>query len=69
VASATEQSRRGALAPSDLMITISRRRLMEAVRSLQDKGTVPPGADDPGIASAARSGDLIASESQPRLEV
>src|SRR6516162_4358409 len=55
-------------APSDLMIAITRRRLMDAVRALQDKGTVPPGVDDPDIASAARSGDLIAPESQPWLE-
>jgi len=56
------------LAPSDLMIAITRRRLMDAVRALQDKETVPPGVNDPGIASAARSGDLIAPESQPWLE-
>jgi hypothetical protein len=56
------------LAPSDLMIAITRRRLMDAVRALQDKGTVPPGVDDPDIASAARSGDLIAPEGQPWLE-
>jgi hypothetical protein len=46
-------------------IAITRRRLMDAVKALQDKGTVPPGIDDPDIASAARSGDLIAPEGQP----
>ena len=56
------------LAPSDLMIAITRRRLMDAVRALQDEGTVPPGVDDPAIASRARSGDLIAPEGQPWLE-
>ena len=35
------------LAPSDRMIVITRRRLMDAVRALQNKGTVPPGVEDP----------------------
>ena len=56
------------LAPSDRMIVITRRRLLDAVRALQDNGTVPPGVDDPGVASSARSGDLIAPEGQPWLE-
>jgi hypothetical protein len=56
------------LAPSDLMIAITRRRLMEAVRALQDNQTIPPGVDDPGISSGARSGDLIAPEGQSWLE-
>ena len=56
------------LAPSDLMIAITRRRLTDAVRALQDEGTVPSGVDDPAIASRARSGDLIAPEGQPWLE-
>ena len=56
------------LAPSDRMIVITRRRLMDAVRALQDKGTVPPGVDDPEINSSARSGDLIAPDGQPWLE-
>ena len=53
---------------ADLVGIDTRRRLMDAVRALQDEGTVPPGVDDPGIASAARSGDLIAPESQPWIE-
>jgi len=56
------------LAPSDRMIVMTRRRLMDAAQALKDKGTVPPGVDDPGIASGARSGDLIAPEGQPWLE-
>ena len=56
------------LAPSDLMIAITRRRLLDAVRALQDNGTVPPGVDDSDVASSARSGDLIAPEGQPWLE-
>ena len=56
------------LAPSDRMIVITRRRLIDAVRALQDEGTVPPGVDNPEVASSARSGDLIAPEGQPWLE-
>jgi len=55
------------LAPSDRMIVITRRRLLDAVWALRDKGTVPPGVDDPEVASSARSGDLIAPEGQPWL--
>jgi phthalate 4,5-dioxygenase len=56
------------LAPSDRMIVITRRRLIEAVRALHDQKTVPPLVDDPGIASAIRSGDLIAPEAQSWME-
>jgi hypothetical protein len=56
------------LAPSDRMIVITRRRLIEAARALHDQETVPPLVDDPGIASAIRSGDLIAPEAQPWME-
>jgi phthalate 4,5-dioxygenase len=56
------------LAPSDRMIVMTRRRLLEALSASQDKGTVPPGVDDPDIGGRARSGDLIAPESQPWLE-
>ena len=52
----------------DRMIVMTRRRLLEALRASQDKGTVPPGVDDPDIGGRARSGDLIAPESQPWLE-
>jgi hypothetical protein len=56
------------LAPSDRMIVITRRRLMDAVRELQDTGTVPPGVDDPDVAGSARSGDLVAPADQSWLE-
>jgi phthalate 4,5-dioxygenase len=44
------------------------RRLLDAVRALEDKGTVPPGVEDPDVGGNARSGDLIAPEGQPWLE-
>jgi phthalate 4,5-dioxygenase oxygenase subunit len=56
------------LAPSDLMIVMTRRRLLEAARALRDSGTIPPLVDDPGLSATARSGDLIAPEGQDWLE-
>ena len=56
------------LAPSDRMIAMTRRRLLEAARALRDNGIIPPLVDDPRISAAIRSGDLIAPEDQPWLE-
>ena len=56
------------LAPSDLMIVLTRRRLLEAAQALRDNGTIPPLVDDPELSASARSGDLIAPEDQPWLE-
>jgi phthalate 4,5-dioxygenase oxygenase subunit len=47
------------LAPSDQMITRTRRRLLLAARALRDKAVVPPGVDDPGIYMQARSGEAV----------
>jgi phthalate 4,5-dioxygenase oxygenase subunit len=48
------------LAPSDRMIIVTRRRLLDVARALRDNGTVPPLVDDPGIGIGVRSGELIA---------
>jgi phthalate 4,5-dioxygenase oxygenase subunit len=56
------------LAPSDRMIVVTRRRLLDAARELRDNRTVPPLADNPNISYAIRSGDLIAPEAQHWLE-
>jgi phthalate 4,5-dioxygenase len=56
------------LAPSDRMITMTRRRLIEAARALRDHGTVPPLVDNPEISGNARSGDLFAPTGQSWLE-
>src|ERR1700680_2771450 len=56
------------LAPSDRMIVITRRRLLDAARILRDNGTAPPLVADAETAGSARSGDLIAPEDQPWLE-
>jgi phthalate 4,5-dioxygenase len=50
------------LAPSDLMIARTRRRLLTAARALAKKRTVPPGVDDPEILWKARSGSFYADE-------
>jgi phthalate 4,5-dioxygenase len=50
------------LAPSDLMIARTRRRLLTAARALAKKHTVPPGVDDPEILWKARSGSFYADE-------
>ncbi|MEZ5855063.1 MAG: hypothetical protein R3D67_10105 [Hyphomicrobiaceae bacterium] len=50
------------LAPSDQMITRTRRRLLMAVRALRDKGTMPPGAADPSVYRGARSGYLTTKD-------
>ena len=47
------------LAPSDQMITRTRRRLLMAARALRDSGTVPPGVDAPEVYARARSGECV----------
>lgn len=47
------------LGPSDRMITRTRRRILMAVRALRDEGVAPPGAEEPEVYRAARSGYLI----------
>ncbi|MFL5255728.1 MAG: hypothetical protein ACJ8AI_23085, partial [Rhodopila sp.] len=48
------------LAPSDQMITRTRRRLLMAARALRDKNEAPPGANAPQIYATIRSGEYIA---------
>jgi phenylpropionate dioxygenase-like ring-hydroxylating dioxygenase large terminal subunit len=47
------------LAPSDLMITQTRRRLLRAVQAFAVDGTLPPGIEDPSIYLGARSGHFV----------
>jgi phthalate 4,5-dioxygenase len=53
------------LAPSDLMIAQTRRRILRTVRALEGEGKVPPGVDDPQIYLGARSGQYIARRGEP----
>ena len=57
------------LAPSDQMITRTRRRLLMAARALRDKGTPPPGAEDPQVYRGARSGYFVSEDESPWQEV
>src|SRR5437763_12117218 len=47
------------LAPSDRMIMMTRRRLLNAARAWAKDGTVPPGVEDPAIMYPVRSGDFV----------
>jgi phthalate 4,5-dioxygenase len=48
------------LAPSDLMIAQTRRRILRTVRAFAETGAAPPGVDDPMIYLGARSGQYVA---------
>jgi len=47
------------LAPSDIMITRTRRRLLRAARALREEGIPPPGVEDAEVYRGARSGYLV----------
>ena len=57
------------LGPSDQMIARTRRRLIQAARTLRDKKTLPPGVADPGVFRGARSGYFISGENVPWQEI
>jgi hypothetical protein len=48
------------LAPSDRMITQTRRRLLRAARALRKTGAPPPASADPSIYLGARGGEFLA---------
>lgn len=48
------------LAPSDAMIGVTRRRLLQAVRDYAEKGVAPPGVDNAEVFLGARGGDFVA---------
>ncbi len=50
------------LAASDRMVVATRRRLVEAIRAMEESGMVPPGVDNPQICLGARGGDFIAPD-------
>jgi phthalate 4,5-dioxygenase oxygenase subunit len=50
------------LAPSDQMITRTRRRLLLAARALRDQGIAPPGAEDASIYRGTRSGYFVSQD-------
>jgi phthalate 4,5-dioxygenase oxygenase subunit len=50
------------LAPSDQMITRTRRRLLMAARALRDRSVAPPGAQDASVYRGARSGYFVSND-------
>jgi phenylpropionate dioxygenase-like ring-hydroxylating dioxygenase large terminal subunit len=57
------------LAPSDRMITGTRRRLLKAARALRDQGIAPPGAEDASVYRGARSGYFVSNDSSDWQQV
>ena len=57
------------LAPSDQMITRTRRRLLLAARALRDKQVLPPGVEDAEVFRGARSGYFVSDDKSPWQEV
>ena len=50
------------LAPSDRMITQTRRRLLLAARAIREKGETPPTVKNPTASLGARGGEFLASQ-------
>src|SRR5205085_7168914 len=57
------------LAPSDQMITRTRRRLLMAARALRDNNVLPPGVDDAEVFRGARSGYFVSDDKAPWREI
>ena len=57
------------LAPSDQMITRTRRRLLMAARALRDKNVLPPGVEDAEVFRGARSGYFVSDDKAPWREI
>ena len=57
------------LAPSDQMITRTRRRLLMAARALRDNGVLPPGVEDADVFRGARSGYFVSDDKSAWREV
>jgi phthalate 4,5-dioxygenase len=57
------------LAPSDQMITRTRRRLLMAAQALHEGGALPPGVVNPEVYRGARSGYFVSDDKTPWREV
>jgi phthalate 4,5-dioxygenase oxygenase subunit len=57
------------LAPSDQMITRTRRRLLMAARALRDRGVLPPGVENADVYRGARSGYFVSADQGPWQEI
>jgi hypothetical protein len=57
------------LAPSDRMIMVTRRRLIEAATKLRNDKTVPPGAREPDLYTAVAGGFFLTPAGKSLAEV
>jgi len=57
------------LAPSDQMITRTRRRLLRAARALRQDGVLPPGVEDAEVYRGARSGYFVSEDTSPWQQI
>jgi hypothetical protein len=57
------------LAPSDQMITRTRRRLLLAARALRGQRVLPPGVEDAKVYRGARSGYFVSADENPWQEL
>jgi phthalate 4,5-dioxygenase len=57
------------LAPSDQMVTRTRRRLLMAARALRENGTLPPGVEHADVFRDARSGYFITDDHRPWQQI
>ena len=57
------------LAPSDRMIMVTRRRLIEAATKLRDEKAAPPGAREPGLYTAVAGGFFLAPAGKNLAEI
>jgi hypothetical protein len=57
------------LAPSDQMITRTRRRLLMAARALRDNNVLPPGVEDSEVFRGGRSGYFVSDDKSPWREL
>jgi hypothetical protein len=57
------------LAPSDQMITRTRRRLLLAARALRDDGELPPGAQNAEVYRGARGGYFVSDDKGPWQQI
>jgi len=57
------------LAPSDQMITRTRRRLLMAARAFRDERILPPGVENAEVFRGARSGYFVSDDKDPWQEI
>ncbi|HUC63682.1 MAG TPA: Rieske 2Fe-2S domain-containing protein [Alphaproteobacteria bacterium] len=56
------------LAPSDLMVVLTRRVMLKALRDYRETGKLPAVLDDPSLCRGARGGDVLSPAGTPWLK-